>query len=195
MILTYRLHEIIIFLSLNIYKIRGSIMAIYVKQLISEDWKIFREIRLLALKESPSAFGGSYEKEFKYSESKWRDPLSLKDRAAFVLFDDEKSIGLGFVRVFDERPDEAGLFMGYIAKEHRGLGLSKKLYQARIDWAIDKPAIKTIVTYNKSSNMAAQRMNKGFGFKLTESLPRDDWPDGSVDDELKFELRLEKLRI
>ena len=43
-------------------------MSIYIKQLMPEEWQIFREIRLLALKESPSAFGSSYEKESKYSD-------------------------------------------------------------------------------------------------------------------------------
>lgn len=34
-----------------------------IKQLIAEDWKIWKELRLEALKDLPESFGSSYEEE------------------------------------------------------------------------------------------------------------------------------------
>lgn len=163
---------------------------ITVKQIDVDDWQKFRQIRLFALKESPQAYGGSYEEAIDFPKEKWTQVLTERDRAVFGLFDGNKIIGLGFVRIAEENPHQAGLFMGYVAPDYRRKGLSKMLYQARIKWASDQSNIRSIVTFNKASNLAAQAMNKGFGFKLEKRKSREDWPDGSKDDELMFRLKL-----
>ena len=169
-------------------------METYTRQLLPEDWQVFRDIRLLALQESAEAFGSSYAREVKLPESQWRDTLSEKDGAIFGLFEGDKIIGLGRVKTSSTNSQQAGLFMGYIAAEYRGKGFSKELYISRITWAMNHPNLKTLFTINKESNLAAQGMNKGFGFKLVSRSTRNDWPDGSTDDELRFELDLEQAR-
>ena len=43
-----------------------------------EQWKIYRELRLLSLKDEPRAFGSTYEKEINFTEEKSKCPNSLK---------------------------------------------------------------------------------------------------------------------
>ncbi len=169
-------------------------METYTRQLLPEDWKTFRDIRLLALQESAKAFGSSYTREIEFPKSRWKDTLSQKDGAIFGLFKGNRIIGLGSIKTSNIDNQQAGLFMGYITAEYRGKGFSKKLYISRIEWALKRPSLKTIFTINKESNLAAQGMNKGFGFKLISRTPKNDWPDGSNDDELRFELDLEQAR-
>lgn len=163
---------------------------ISVKQMKVEDWEQFRDIRLFSLQESPHAYGSSYADAVNLSESEWKNYLGQKDKAIFGLFDHKKIMGLGSVRVLDDTKEHAGLFMGYVAPDYRGRGLSKLLYEARIEWARAHPSVSAVITFNKASNIAAQAMNKGFGFKLISRKPRDNWPDGSTDDALKFKLNL-----
>lgn len=149
-------------------------MNITIRQLKLEDWQDFKLIRLHALKESPQSFGAKYEKAITKSKENWEDPLKHSDRALFGLFDDKKIIGLGFIRVSEENTNEAGLYMAYIRPEYRGKGLSKKLYEARIEWALKRKDIDTIFTYNYIDNKAAQAMNKAFGFELDQNQSLND---------------------
>ena len=43
-----------------------------VSEILSEDWRRLRDLRLASLRESPSAFGGNYDDEKLLDESAWR---------------------------------------------------------------------------------------------------------------------------
>lgn len=51
-------------------------MNISVVTLSSDHWQQYRDIRLLALKSDPYAFGSSYEEEMNLTENDWRNRLN-----------------------------------------------------------------------------------------------------------------------
>ena len=78
--------------------------------------------------------------------------------------------------------------MAFVHPEYRGLGVSKKLYEVRIEWA-KKNKIKLIEVNNRESNKAATAMNQSFGFQQVDCFMQD-WPDGTKERKLTFKKKL-----
>ena len=57
-------------------------MTIEIRRLEPDDWALYREVRLAALRDSPFAFGSTLESESTYTEPVWRE--RLQGRALFV---------------------------------------------------------------------------------------------------------------
>jgi hypothetical protein len=112
-------------------------MSITARALTPEDWEIFRQIRLRALRAHPGVYLGSYKDAAARTEREWKEMLDGHGKCIFGLFDCDRMIGLA--AIFTSRDDPSGqsgvLAMVYIDPSYRGRYLSKLLYQIRIDWA------------------------------------------------------------
>jgi RimJ/RimL family protein N-acetyltransferase len=158
------------------------------KHLSSEDWQLFRNIRLEALKTEPGVYAASYDEMKDMEDDFWIDRLADSNWAYFGLYDGDKLVGLsGIMRNVDDR-DEAELIASYIRKEYRGKGLSKLFYAARIEWARAK-GIKKLIISHRESNTASRQANQNFGFRFTHSVPRL-WHDGLWEENVYYELIL-----
>ena len=93
----------------------------------------------------------------------------------------------------DETGQTGGLVMSYLQPPYRGRGLSRLLYQARLDWAIAQTNWTTLVVSCRAGNEASRRANQTFGFQLVSKEPII-WPDGAEADEWKYRLDLAALR-
>ena len=154
-----------------------------------QDWMSLKSIRLEALKEEPSVFGSSFEKESLLSDSSWQERLSTRNKAFFGLFPDTgECIGLtGIIREAG-RGNSVVLIASYIRKAHRGRGLSKLFYDARIDWAKQNGYGKAIISH-RDTNLISKAANQRAGFTFTHWEERV-WPDGILAKELFYELCL-----
>ena len=154
------------------------------------EWKALRDIRLKALKENPSLFLGSYAREAGLPDSYWQDMIARKNGKVFGLFDHEDVIGVTGIFRSDKDPSgkTARMSMSYIAPEYRGRGLSKLIYEARLDWARSNDFERVIVAH-RNGNDASRAANQAFGFKLYES-EKIEWFDGTKDLDCRYELFL-----
>tara|TARA_B100002003_G_C13793006_1_gene391992 strand:- start:205 stop:537 length:333 start_codon:yes stop_codon:yes gene_type:complete len=59
---------------------------ITIRQLISNDWEIFKNLRLDTLKNYPEVYGSHYHEETQQTEEEWRKLLDNKAHAVFGLF-------------------------------------------------------------------------------------------------------------
>lgn len=112
-----------------------------IRQLSERDWEIFRAIRLKALQECERVYLSSYEDTLKRTPEEWQEIIAGDDRAIFVLFANEKPIGLASVFTWkDDASKTTGVMaMGYLVPDHRGKGFSRLLYEPRIAWAKQHP--------------------------------------------------------
>jgi len=141
--------------------------AISLRALTPDDWEIFRSARLNALKQHPEEYLSSYEAEAETPEVRWKETLNGNGKCVVALFDNDRLIG--FAAVFTWRGDPTGksgvLAMDYIEPTYRGRGLSRLLYQGRIDWALDQKQFARLVISHRQGNEASRRANQAFGFE------------------------------
>lgn len=166
-------------------------MKLMIRQLNEDDWHLFAEIRLKALRTDPSVFGSTYELESKFTEADWRNRLRRDDSAIFLIFADEMPIGMTGVSVFRDDPTKKTAFFwgSWLEPEFRRRGLSDLMYKTRLDWAKNHPGIERIIVSHRASNAASKYANQKHGFVFTRTHEKV-WTDGVTEDEVCYELKL-----
>ena len=138
----------------------------------------YKQVRLTALQDSPTAFGSTYARESAFTNETWLQRATSLDgvhRIGFIAF--EAATPCGLVACFrDERdPTLAHVISMWVAPSHRGTGLGWSLLSAIHDWA-STHEIKTLRLMVTSQNQAAIALYQRFGFILTgrtEPYPHD----------------------
>jgi len=157
------------------------------------DWAAVRAMRLAALKASPGSYSLSYDEVATWSEEFWQTEIKGADHQIFGLFDGQNLIGI--TAAFTWRGDQSGktalLAMSFIAPEYRGRGLSRRLYDARLNWIAGQPQFRRVIVSHRASNEVSRKANQRYGFVQTKRVAYT-WPDGVTEDEIFYELALER---
>lgn len=103
--------------------------TVTIRQLMPEDFALFKEIRLEALHLHPEAYSSAYEDWVKLSDQEWIDKLKLP---VFAAFDGDVPVGLiGLWPQFGARTaHRAIIVMVYVKSGYRGQGVAQALMQA-----------------------------------------------------------------
>jgi RimJ/RimL family protein N-acetyltransferase len=152
------------------------------------DLAVYKAMRLEALQTEPGMFGNSYAMEAAFAEADWMKRVSSENSAVFGLYCGDELAGITGIVINTERPDEAYMTQSYIRIAHRGKGLSRMLYEARLGWAKEKN-IKRLVIGHRERNTISKSANQRYGFKYTHRENRT-WPDGETEDMVYYELLL-----
>src|SRR5260370_8030868 len=110
-------------------------MDMYMRQVAPGDAALYRSIRLAGLKESPEAFGSTFEVEFTKPLAWFFDRLS--GSVVFGAIRDAKILGVaGFAVRQEEKEAHKGLLWGmYVRPDARGAGGAGRLVEAGIAFA------------------------------------------------------------
>ena len=167
--------------------------GIYIRPFEPDEWELLKDMRLHALKSSPEVYCGNYEDSASRDDQRWKDSITDENTGIFGLFDQDKLIGITGVVTSRENPKHAIFVMTFIEPEYRGRGLTKYLYKARLDWAIQNTNLEKIILSHRAGNEASRRAMIKHGFQYT-GKEKISWPDCAEEFELKYELNLESLR-
>ena len=102
------------------------------------EWKVYRDLRLCALKDSPNAFATTWEHAQTHSDAHWQSRLvdiAPDTDLALVCEVDGAPGGLAWGRIEPDKLTDAYLYQMWVAPEYRGLGAGKLLLSSVIDWA------------------------------------------------------------
>ncbi len=167
---------------------------ISVRVLRSDEWALFKAVRLKALLSDPSAFWSAHEKEVEYADHVWQEKLNDSVYGIFGAFYRGDIIGMTGIKIHDDQLGDlkAELWGSWLEKEWRGKGVSKKLYEARVDWAKQRPEIKTIIVGHREENISSMKAIQKHGFLFTHKT-EETWPDGIADPCYIYELRLDHV--
>ncbi len=162
-----------------------------VRQLAPDEWPLFKEWRLKALKSDAGMFSATYEDKLQQQDDEWQKFTNSPDTAIFIVYDHNEAIGLTAISIDhkDLTRTQAVLWGSWLKPEYRSRGISKQLYAARLTWARQQPSIKKIIAGHRASNIASRQaiLKHGFTYTSTETKL---CPDGETDDVHDYELIL-----
>jgi len=154
----------------------------------------FRDLRLFALQDSPTAFSADYQINFDQPIEYWQDRLKEdKDAAIFFAEHDYYLISMtGIVRGRSPKTQHsAGIWGVYVRPEWRGLRIAETLIETCCEWGKLHEAniVKLAVI---STNQAAIRCYERCGFKTYGMEPKALLFEGQYYDE---DLMFKELNI
>lgn len=170
--------------------------AMTIRLLTADDAEIYRQLRLQALRESPTAFASSYEHEAALALREFAARLRLHGDPANGIFgafgDANALIGMiGFVR--ENRPKRAhigSVYSMYVVPERRGRRIGAALLDTAIAHA-RQLGLRQIVLAVNANNAAASGLYRSRGFQRF-GLERDAlFIDGTYFDEEHLALRFD----
>jgi len=142
---------------------------ISVRRITGEDISIFRDVRLRALKDSPDAFGATYESAMKRTEDSWREQVLQSAngslRNTVFAFDGRHCIGIA--SLYREKDAKEGeILQMWVAPEFRGTGTASKLVSELLQWA-DAAGIQAVGLTVTTANNRARKFYEKCGFRTT----------------------------
>ena len=152
--------------------------ALEVREAGGDDWPTWRELRLRALLDAPSAFGSTYERERDRPDHLWRDRLAEPDGVSVLAFDD--GLPVGMAAGFQDLPGWLHVVAMWVDPSRRGLGVSHLLLDAVREWATGRELRLHLDVAR--GNPAARTSYERYGFVPTgESRPIRDGAAELVD--------------
>ncbi len=139
-------------------------MNFKIKHLQEQDWKLWKEIRLEALKLHPEAFGSSYEEESLWEQEKFKQGLVKNN--IFGAFIKDKLVGVAGFSIYNPQKlrHKGMLFTLYVKKESRNQGIANQLVEAVISYASSK-VFQVHCSVNTGNNQAI-KLYKKQGFEI-----------------------------
>ena len=160
-----------------------------VRRATAADHVALRGVRLRALRDTPSAFGSTYEQESKRDAQAWQDVARRwtdpQTAATWIAWLGPQTVGL--VAGVDDNADpaRAWLVSMWVDPSARRRGLARRLVEDVLRWSADRgrAAVHLHVT---SNNPAARALYLSAGFLATgDSMPHPHQP-GLVEHEMAF---------
>jgi GNAT superfamily N-acetyltransferase len=148
---------------------------VLVRETVAGDWQALRDIRLEALRDAPTAFGSTYEREAQRGEAHWHDRVSRGGTFLAYLPGLGASEPAGLIGGYQEDPVTVELVSMYVRPRARGRAVGEALVAAVINWA-DQRNAATVHLWVTATNAPARALYERCGFALTgehQPLPSD----------------------
>src|SRR5450830_498608 len=163
-----------------------------IRRLSPTDAKLFQDLRLSALQETPSAFGSSYEEEMGLPITAIEGRLVEKtDRGIWGAFEGDELIGmLGLARENMRKLSHKTILWGmYVSPTVRGGGVGRALLWQVLDFARTVPGVVQVNLSVNASNHAAIKLYESEGFVTFGQEPFALMIEGKPHDEFHMFLR------
>ena len=149
-----------------------------VRVLRGDDWAVLREIRLRALRDSPSAFGSTYTREAGFDETHWRTRLETDSSVSVLAELDGAPVGMA--GGFPDLPGLLHVVAMWVDPAARGRGIGPALLRAVEHWAHER-GLGLHLDVN-TANATARRSYERYGFRATgETRPLREGSDEVVE--------------
>ncbi|CAN7682946.1 GNAT family N-acetyltransferase [Rhizobium rhizogenes] len=166
--------------------------GITIRHIGTDEFDIFRQIRLEALRAEPSSFASSAEDWEVLSDEEWRRRLS---DPVFVAFQDDEPVGvMGLLRQRSNKmAHRATLIMVYVRKDLRGMGLAKDLLDTVITYALSEGIVQIELVVSAENPKAINFYHRE-GFSEIGRIPGGVRHNGREIDDVMMARRLMDLR-
>ena len=145
----------------------------------------FRELRLYALQDSPTAFSADFQRNLGHPPQYWEDMLTLQADESIILLADyeHQFVGMtGVARGGSPKTRHSAMIWGvYVRPEWRGLHLAEELIKSCFTWAMERKIVAATLGVT-ATNRSAIRCYERCGFKITGTEPRALYYEGQFHD-------------
>ncbi len=135
---------------------------------------VFKEIRLCALQDTPSAFGSTYARESQISDDEWKSRVTRwngESGIGFLALENGVACGIAGSFLHPDDLTRAQLISMWTAPSHRQRGIGRMMIDEVTAWARLRGAT-VLDLFVVSSNESAQHFYEGLGFVRTgRNLP------------------------
>jgi RimJ/RimL family protein N-acetyltransferase len=146
-----------------------------VRALDTPDAAAYRDLRLLGLRESPSAFGSSYEetKDVPLEEQAKRIKYAPEQGVIIGAFE-QNLVGIGGIGRCDRLKEKhkAWIWGLYVHPDFRGRGLARAIMVQLMDYARANEDIIIVNLTVTSTNLSAKRLYEDLGFRTIGHEPK-----------------------
>lgn len=135
----------------------------------------YRELRLEALQDSPTAFSADYQTHLSRPMSFWESRLNFDDYGVVFFAEHTGSlIGMTGIRQREspKTKHSADIFSVYVRPEWRGLHVAEAMVNSCVQWAKTR-AVNILKLGVIATNTSAVRCYERCGFKIYGTEPRD----------------------
>ena len=142
---------------------------IKLEQVGTTNASVFKDIRLRALQDTPTAFSSTYAKESKLTDADWLQRSSQWNSAhsvAYLALDGGNAVGIAAGVLDSNDPTSANLMSMWVARAHRRLGVGRMLIDAVAAWARGRNMLHLALMVT-SNNDHARQFYQSLGFVLT----------------------------
>src|ERR1700691_2668171 len=139
---------------------------VLVRETVMDDWQGLRDIRLMALRDAPEAFGSTYAEQAVLGEADWRERTARGGTFLAYVPEVNASEPAGLIGGYQEGPDTVELISMFVRPQARGRGVGEALIDAMIDWARAKNAT-SVHLWVTETNKHARLLYERCGFFLT----------------------------
>jgi ribosomal protein S18 acetylase RimI-like enzyme len=141
----------------------------------SQDWPLLRDLRLRALRDSPGAFGSTYEREERMREaSDWQWWITGTEGVTtvrtYAIQQDEVFVGMATGMVETGQPHTAYLFGMWVEPDCRRRRLGVALLEAVSEWALESQCHEVVLRV-VDGNDSASNFYRRQGFVTTSAPP------------------------
>jgi ribosomal protein S18 acetylase RimI-like enzyme len=143
-----------------------------------ENLPAFKEVRLRALEDTPTAFGSTYARESQMTADEWRARVERwngETGIGFLAFDGQIACGIAGCLLDSSNPSRAQLISMWTAPTHRRYGIGRRLVEAVAAWACGRGAtvLQLMVTSNNQPAIDFYQRLSFVPTGRTEPYPND----------------------
>jgi len=145
-----------------------------VVKLTPEEWQLYKQIRLEALKVEPQAFGSRYAEVLQRPDSHWQERLkeAQAGEKSWLLFAQENDRIIGMIGAYcEEGSDAVDIISVFVTKEKRGQGVASALMAAILKEVGKGGAFRKARLTVNAGQTAAVTLYRHFGFQIVAEQP------------------------
>lgn len=142
---------------------------IAIERITTENALVFKAVRLRALKESPTSFSATYEKESQISDEEWLKRSvrwSSEGSVGFLAYEGDQVCGMIFCFEGEEDRERGHIVSMWVDPGCRRAGVGRTLIESVVNWAKGR-SLRELELMVTSVNHGAIDFYKRVGFTMT----------------------------